>query len=139
MGLGTDLRATETWAQGCWTRGVKERQWAPERAEAAGTPGSCHTGCSQCPGLPSPGRPELAVRAMAWDSSEGSGVSRRSLDACPRAHMAGRCSGRAQWGPWEPHPPAGTDQLLGQKEGQAEAGTVSGSGRAASSSHPGRS
>lgn len=51
MGLGTDLGATETWAQGCWTRGLKERQWAPKRAEAARTPGSCRTARSLCPGL----------------------------------------------------------------------------------------
>ena len=139
MGLGTDLRATETWAQGCWTRGVKERQWAPERAEAAGTPGSCRTACSQCPGLPSPGG--LSSLSEQWPGIlvRAQGSAADPWTHAPRAHMAGRCSGRAQRGPRVPHPPAGTDQLLGQKEGQAEAGTVSGSGRTASSSHPGRS
>lgn len=80
MGLGTDLRATVPWAQGCWT----QRHEGEGGAEAAGTPGSCRTGGSQCPALQVTWRPELAVRAVARAPHEGSGVSRRIPGRVPR-------------------------------------------------------
>ena len=80
MGLGTDLRATRPWAQGCWIQGHE----GEGGAEAASTAGSCRTGGSQCPGLQVTWRPELAVRAVARAPHEGSAVSRRIPGCVPQ-------------------------------------------------------
>lgn len=73
MGLGTGLRATGTWAQGCWT----------QQGEGGAVGSREGRGGQHSWVLPHWGQPvsrpvgHLAARAAARAPSEGSGVSRR--------------------------------------------------------------